>query len=125
MKIQRFSHTARLILRDLSGSDAGLYAFTIYRRYKLSPAEISKALRQLIEHGVITMDGGRAVVTEKGREFVKIARWQLWPGAFKPWRQCPAEFKREALLVNAPYAPQIILLDKHSFPRARQMRKGK
>lgn len=125
MKIQGLSHTARLILRDLSRADAGLYAYTIYRRFKISPAEISKALRQLIEYGVITGDGGRVVTTEKGRDLVKTARWQLWPGAPRPWRQCPAEFKREALPVNAPYAPQITLLDKRSFPQVRQMGKGR
>jgi hypothetical protein len=125
MKIRTLSKTARLILRDLSRADAGLYVYTIYRRFKVSPVEISKGLRQLVQHGVIATDGSRAVMTEKGRDFVKTARWQLWPGASKPWRQCPPEFKQEALPVNSPYAPQITLLDKRAFPQVHQMRKGK
>ena len=118
MKVQELSRTARLILRDLSTASVGLYPFTIYRRYKMPPPEISKALRLLIQNGVVAMDDERASLTEKGRKWVKIARLQLWRGDSKPWRQCPEEFKQETLRVNSPYAPHIAQLDKKSFPLA-------
>jgi predicted methyltransferase len=125
MKIQRLGRTSRLILRDLSRTQDGLYAFTIYRRYPLSPAEISKALRLLTQSQVITLSSGRAVLTELGRQWVRAARLELWETDFKPWRECPQEFKQDAIPINKPYAPQINLLDKRFFPSVRQMDKGK
>lgn len=125
MKIQRLGQIPRLILRDLSRSEDGLYAFTIYQRYPLSPAEISKALTLLTQSEVIEFSGGHAVLTEKGRQWVRAARLELWGTESRPWRECPQEFKQEVLPINKPFAPQINLLDEHFFSFVRRLGKGK
>ena len=119
------SRIRRQLLRDLAIAEDGLYPFTIHRRYKLTATEISKELRFLIEHQLVALDANRVMLTKHGQEWVKKSRLHLLQAQGKPWRQCPEEFRREAVSINRPYVPRLELLDIRSFPHAHQLLKVK
>jgi hypothetical protein len=121
MKAVRISSNGRTILRELASAGAGLLAFSIYRRYKLPIVAIVRELRLLQEKELVSLNGQRAELTEKGRAFVREIRLQLSATGTKSWRECPEEFKQPMWSPDKPFVPRIEMLDRKYFRISREI----
>lgn len=64
---QKYRH----IWNDLYGSETGLLAYTLHRRYHLQPSEAVAFMDQYEKEGLITVDNElRISITNKGRESI-------------------------------------------------------
>lgn len=110
------NQTERIILRDLLLSEAGLHAYTFWRRYLISPAQVARVIQRLVKKGILEFDESHLAFTPEGFKWAIKNRTNLYALHHRPWRQCPEDFMRPQLPVNEPIAPRISMLDKSLLP---------
>ena len=67
------SKTKRLytyILKDLYKNSSGLYAFTLYKRYGITPKDLFKFIKKYEEEEVLVYKDGRLTITNKGNDVI-------------------------------------------------------
>lgn len=60
----------KLLIRDLYKSAEGLYVFTLYRRFNITPRELFQTISNLKERNLLTEIEMRINLTPAGKEFV-------------------------------------------------------
>ena len=65
----KLSKIDRVIIQDLVKAAEGLYVFTLYRRYKISPKELFMAINKLEVAEIIENNDSRIILTKKGVYF--------------------------------------------------------
>lgn len=111
----RISKLQKIILRDLFGASEGLDAYTFWRRYRISPIELLKAVRYYLAKDFLKFENDRFFLTKEGRAFLLKNRFGLSVLDEKSWKQCPEQFKQIQLKIGKPIAPNITKLDKEFF----------
>lgn len=95
------------IFRDLYESVDGLYAFTFYSRYKMSPSLVFEFIEKYKKQDFIIFEDGKISLTNKGRDiafkFVKKYKRTL-SGKYS---NIPSEFIDIKLKINSLYLPEI------------------
>jgi DNA-binding PadR family transcriptional regulator len=102
----------RIILRDLLMSSEGLDAYTFWRRYHISPGQISQVLSRFVERRILKLKNDHIEITRKGQKWLIENRIKLFPVTEKPWRKCPEEFLQPQLPIQQPIVPRLSQLDK-------------
>jgi hypothetical protein len=119
-KRRPFSVAERIVLRDLNAADDGLSAYTFWRRYKIGPALLFRAVQRLAGEGLVTIDGSFFRITANGRNEVVDNRWAFLHVRDRPWRDCPKEFTQPPLKPNGPYIPRWTQVAPEILPQSYQ-----
>jgi hypothetical protein len=114
--MRAINQAERLILKDVLTSTAGVHAYTFWRRYLISPSQVTRVIKRFVGKGILEFDGSRITFTQKGRKWGIKNRANLYAMSHRPWRQCPEEFMQPQLSINQPIAPSISMLDKSLLP---------
>lgn len=95
------------IFRDLYESIDGLYAYTFYSRYKMSPSLMFEFIEKYKTQDVLIFEDGKISLTNKGRDvavrYVKNTKKTIE----NKYSSIPAEFIDIKLRINSLYLPNI------------------
>lgn len=91
----------RELLRALYAADAPVDIYILHENYRLSPGQLSRAVRTLTELGVAAEnDQGMLSLTANGRNWVLMNRRSIFSA--KPyWKVVPEEFLRSQSKVSS------------------------
>lgn len=101
----------RHILRDLYESVSGLFAFTLYSRYKINPSQIFNFIEKNSKAGLIIYENDRLVLTDKGREYTLKRTFEKSLHLSK-FSKIPKEIIGNRIEINEPYLPSKTKLPK-------------
>lgn len=97
----------KTILKDLYESSEGLFAFTLYSRYKVSPSELFKFIEEYSTKGIISYENDRLNLTKEGKMFFfKQLFWGAKSSNGK-FSRIPEEFLAQKIEINSPYLPNV------------------
>jgi hypothetical protein len=96
----------KYILKDLFSSVNGLFAFTFYLRYDISPKEMFGFIKRYRNKGYIIYEDGKMSLTHVGREniFREIFYNKMGNGLKS---NLPEGYESSKIDKNAPYIPII------------------
>lgn len=98
-----------VVIRDLANSADGLYPYTFFTRYQVSPFELAKAIDSALTEGLIEEDEGRFKITAVGRQSMLVN-----PGCpaneDNRFSDIPIEFIGPKISKYSLYLPNISLL---------------
>lgn len=94
------------IFRDLYESINGLYAFTFYSRYKITPSLLFQFIEKFQKENIVSFGDGKISLTEKGRlKAIKFIRNTT--STNNKFNNIPTEFLDKKLEINSLYLPNI------------------
>ncbi len=93
------------ILKDLYQSTNGLYVYTFYERYRISPKEIFFFIDKFSKDEIILYDDDRIQLTEKGKGALEKKKIVFKKRGAS--RSIPEEFKGPVIGINECYLPNI------------------
>lgn len=93
------------ILLDLFKASDGLYIFTLYKRYNVSPSKLFLLVNELVERKIIINEENRIVLTSNGREYVISNNISLKPTT-KKYERIPQNFIGRKIGINEFYLPK-------------------
>ncbi|WP_165026918.1 hypothetical protein [Dysgonomonas sp. ZJ279] len=96
------------ILKDLFESVEGLYAYTFYSRYKISPDVLVQFIDKFEEKEFIEYTDGKITITEKGKEYV-LKTFQIIEEDEK-FSKISDKFISDQIEINSLYLPDIMSL---------------
>ena len=100
---------ARAIYRDPHAVDL----YQLHLRYRLSPAEVSVAVRYFIRVGVISSEGVGIVPRDGARDWLFERRHRFFMDGNRPWGQDD----RRGVDPSEPYLPNLAKVDRRFFYR--------
>jgi predicted methyltransferase len=65
----KLSNIDRFIINDLFKATEGLFVFTLYSRYKVSPKELFESINKLEAEGILINSDDRISLTKEGVNF--------------------------------------------------------
>lgn len=94
------------ILKDLYRSSNGLFAFTFYERYRISPQKFLNFVEKYKSKNIIFYDdkNGRITLMDEGKEFLQH-RFITSNKRVNKYENIPRDFIAESLKINEPYLP--------------------
>lgn len=103
------------LLKELYSNDKiELYFF--HKKYKLSPAQLARALKKFKDAGLILLDNDSVELNEKGRRWIIGNRKELFlKEKSKYWKRIPENMKQQSLEINQFYIPERKNIDKEIF----------
>lgn len=93
------------IFRDLYESIDGLYAYTFYSRYKMSPSIVFEFIAKYEQEGVLIFDNGKISLTGKGRSIALLNVKKVKKAQGGKFSNIPNEFIDVKLRINSVYLP--------------------
>lgn len=102
----KLSKLEKKLLIDLFKSSEGLFIFTLYQRYNLSPKELFLAVNGLIEHGLINSDGERIIISKDGISYAINSKMKTSEKRNKH-DKIPENFLGQKIEINQFYIPKI------------------
>lgn len=103
------------LLKELYSKDKIEFYF-FHEKYKLSPAQLARALRKFSEKELIEIENNLVILTKKGREWIFHNRLKLFLSEkSKYWKNIPEEMKQDSLAINELYLPVKKNIDKELF----------
>lgn len=94
------------IFRDLYESVNGLYAFTFYSRYKITPSLLFQFVETYEKEKLISFSDGKINLTDEGKlEAVKFVRSSF--SSKNKFENIPCEFLDYKLKINSLYLPNV------------------
>jgi hypothetical protein len=114
VKLTRYQ---RLILKDIIRANGTLSAYTFYRRYRLSPAQLAESLNRLIINKLIQVKEDKILLTSQCKEWLDKRKISFADTEEKEWREIPIEVTQTKIVPWEPYLPSKKLLDKSFFPK--------
>jgi len=99
------------IFKDLYESVGGLYAYTFYSRYKITPSVLFEFIEKYNSLGLLTFIDGKISLTEKGK--VKAVQYvkKVTNSVKDKYANIPNEFIDNKLFINALYLPNTNSID--------------
>lgn len=92
------------LLQDLFRASDGLYIFTLYQRFNVSPKELYLTINELVEKKIILSDEDRLSLTSEGKEFVINSDISIKKAKNKS-EKIPSEFLGRRIEINEFYLP--------------------
>lgn len=115
----KLTQNERRILLDIARSNKErLHIFTIYTRHRLTPFDLSKLIYKLDKLKLVKLEEEYVKLTELGFDWVIKSRLDFDVYQIKPWRQCPDEFKENAIAINSFYTPLQSYVSNSLFKRS-------
>lgn len=108
----KLTKTEKLLFTLLIRSKGEILAYTLHRKYGISPFDLTNMISVYKEKGILDLDDIYIRLSKKGWKWVIKHRSQFAWEAKKTWRECPEEFKNNKIEINKPYVPVISKLDK-------------
>lgn len=109
----------RKIFYDLYKSSGGLFVYTFYSRYKITPEILSKFVGKFLDSNMITFENNRITLTDSGRKFVENRKFTS-PYGIDTFANIPQEFKGEKIEIDQPYLPNRSELPKEILNLRRE-----
>jgi hypothetical protein len=97
--------TEKRLLVDMFKSAEGLFIFTLYKRFNLSPKELFIAIESLKKEGLINSENERLNITKLGIEFI-VTNGLKPKGSSKKFVSIPLEFLGPKIGINEFYIPK-------------------
>jgi hypothetical protein len=99
------------ILHDLYESVEGLYAFTLYSRYKVEPSELFIFIEKYSNKGLLHFESDKLELTNEGKKtmFKQLRKIKSSSGKYS---NIPNEFIGDKIEIDSPYIPNITKLSK-------------
>lgn len=94
------------LLTDLFKSSEGLFIFTLYRRYNLSPKELFLAVNKLKENELIEFDDDRISITKQGIQYAVDSNFSK-SNKSNRFEKIPENFLGPQISINEFYIPKI------------------
>jgi len=95
----------RNLIISLVRSERGLNAFSVYTRFRCSPAELFNAAAGLARRGLVDIQENHIEMTKKGQEWIAENSKYLVAHGEKKWRQVPSKYLRPQLRSHDKYVP--------------------
>ena len=94
------------ILKDLYESVDGLYAFTVYSRYKIAPKDLFLFIDKYLKKNIITYENDKIRLTNSGRDniFSTVLHNKKSSGKFN---NLPQNYVGNKMEKNFPYLPNL------------------
>ena len=104
----------RQVLIDLYSSSGGLYAYTFYGRYGLTPSEAVSFIDEFKREGVIHVDKeNRISLTQEGRKQILSIINNLTPSTVSVDGFLEQFRSAKSIEINAPYLPDELFYTKY------------
>jgi len=101
----RLNKLEKRLLTDLFKSTEGLFIFTLYRRYNLSPKELFLAINKLKENRLIEIDDDRISITKQGIQFAVNSNFSKSNKSDR-FSKIPENFIGPNISINEFYIPK-------------------
>ncbi len=101
------TNLAKRLLIDLFKASEGLFVFTLYHRYSISPKELFLAIKELQENNLITNENDRLSLTQKAKEFI-ITNKIFVQRRVNKFDTIPENFLGRSIAINQFYLPTSI-----------------
>lgn len=99
----KISNTDRIIINDLFKATEGLYIYTLYSRYKISPKDIFESINKLEAEGIIYNTEDRISLTKSGIDYAIIKQINYrYKNSIK---QMPVFCNGPTIMINKFYIP--------------------
>lgn len=99
------NNSDKIVIRDLYESVDGLYAFTFYTRYKMSPSLMFKFIEKYMDKGILIFENGKIFLTSEGRNVAMTIVKNKKKSIKSKYNNIPIEFKDVKLKINSLYLP--------------------
>ena len=99
----KLSKIDRVIIKDLFKATEGLYTYTLYSRYKISPKELYESIKKLGTEELLENDGERILLTKKGVDFA--VKKQIARKESEKFDKIPAFSQGPRIEINSFYIP--------------------
>lgn len=96
----------RKILKDLYESKEGLYAFTLYSRYKVEPSKLFVFIEKYVNKGILIFENDKLELTKEGKDIILKHIFTIKTSGDK-YSNIPKEFIGDKIEINSPYLPNI------------------
>ena len=96
----------RQLLQDLYESVQGLFAFTLYSRYKVEPSLMFQFIDEYSKKGVLLFENNKLELTKEGRDLV-IKHLYKYKLENNKYSSIPVEILGTKIGINSPYLPNI------------------
>lgn len=98
------SSITKRLLQDLFKSSDGLFIFTIYQRFNVSPKELFLLTKELTDKNLVKEDEGRLTLTAEGKDFVIKTDLTIKSTGNK-YDKIPDKFLGRRIEINEFYLP--------------------
>jgi hypothetical protein len=102
----KLSKLEKRILQDLFKASEGLYMFTVYQRYRLSPKDLFVSLESLKTKKLIVDEEDRMTISNEGKEFVIFNNLSS-SDKKERFSRIPDEFIGRRININEFYFPKM------------------
>ena len=117
MHVSEFTSADREVIRKLYAGEGWIDLYTLHAQYLLSPGQIADIMDRLARAGFVEVEGIRARMTGKGREWVIAARKIFLATDRSTWRPEADAMLQSELVAGQPYLPDPELVDRGFFVR--------
>jgi predicted transcriptional regulator len=111
------------ILKELFKSSNGLLVYTIYGKFRLTPAEVFKFLQKFSTADIIKQEEEKISLTEKGKKFL-LFRKKAPSNSKDKFSNIPEKFLSANIKINEFYTPKIAGLSKDILSLQHNERDG-
>ena len=81
------------IKHAFAAEKSGLDLYLLHERYLLSPGQISRSLRKMLELGLVTYANGRVAFSSRGRVWIVKNRVKIFYAREElPWKKMPSTY---------------------------------
>jgi hypothetical protein len=94
------------LLNEIFKSSEGLFVYTLYQRFKVSPGQLFQAIYNLSLLEYINSNDDRLTLTKKGVDFVSISHPNS-RNARSKYEKIPVEFIGPKIEINQFYIPML------------------
>lgn len=99
-----FTEDIELLKELYYKNTANVYFF--HERYRLSPAQLARAIRKFENQGLIEFNDTTVTLTENGKKWVLANRKDIFLYERKKyWKEVPENMRRKPIKMNSPYKP--------------------
>lgn len=98
------SSNSKRLLQDLFKSSEGLFIFTLYQRFNISPKELYILINELVEKKLIKEEEDRLTLTSEGKDYVIKTDLTIKSTGNK-YDKIPDKFLGRRIEINEFYLP--------------------
>lgn len=99
------------LISDLVSSENGLPPYSLYQKYQIQPSKLAAFLTELMDKGLVRLDGDVIVATQEGKDAFKES---VHRSEIKEKESSSTYYKSiqiaKRIKVNEPYMPSVVAI---------------